>query len=56
MDWNTREKVLEYFIDFIIGEIDEIENVISWADTRHHPETAVNKIRQIILACQSVAI
>ena len=56
MDWNTREKVLEYFIDFVIGEIDEIEDIISWADARHHPETAMNKIRQIVVARQSVAI
>jgi len=56
MDWNTREKVLEYFIDFVIREIVEIKNVISWADARHHPKTAMNKIRQIVVARQSVAI
>jgi len=56
MDWNTREKVLGYFVDFVVGEIDEIENIISWADARNHPETAMNKIRQIVVARQEVAI
>jgi len=56
MDWNTREKVLGYFVDFVVDEIDEIENIISWADARNHPETAMNKIRQIVVARQEIAI
>jgi len=56
MDWNAREKVLGYFVDFIVGEIDEIENIISWADARNHPKIAMNKIRQIVVVRPEVAI
>jgi len=56
MDWNTREKVLGYFVDFVVGEIDEIEHIMSWADASNHPETAMSKIREIIVARQEIAI
>lgn len=48
MDW-SRESILNIFMVFILGEINEIENVLKLADSRNHLEMALNKIWQALI-------
>lgn len=53
MDW-SKEVMLNLFMDFVLGEIDEIENVFKLANPRNHPDTSLNKIRQRLIYCSSI--
>lgn len=48
--------MLNFFMDFVIGEIDEIKNDIKLFDPRNHLETTLNKIRQALIARQLSAV
>lgn len=43
MDW-SKELVLNFFLDFVLGKIDEIENMLKLVKLHNHSETPLNKI------------
>lgn len=48
--------MLNYFMDFLLGEIDEIENVLISVDPYNHSEMALSKIQKLLVVRQLIAV